>query len=229
MLLPPPDRRRILDSTGLSLAAHAVILGVLVFSLRSRPVHVFNLPGTELGTRLELFLPAREGACSGASSASEDQAPPRDRGAHQTVYDGKDVGAHPNRTPSRRRSLTLTVTESASAAEVSAPASATPDATTGSDSWGSGAMQIALTTYSPSPKPDLSVLPHGVQGDVVVDITIDPNGKVAELAVLRTLGYGIESSVIGTLKTWVFRPSNQGRCAHSQRAGAALPLRAGLI
>ncbi len=92
---------------------------------------------------------------------------------------------------------------------MSAPASATPDSSTGSDSWGSGAIQIALTTYSPSPAPDLSVLPHGVQGDVVVDVTIDPSGKVADLAVLRTLGYGIESSVIGTLKTWTFRPATK--------------------
>jgi protein TonB len=41
----------------------------------------------------------------------------------------------------------------------------------------------------------------------VVDVTIDPSGKVADLAVLHTLGYGIESSVIGTLKTWTFRPA----------------------
>jgi protein TonB len=90
-----------------------------------------------------------------------------------------------------------------------APPSPAPDANSGSDSWGSGSVEIALTTYSPSPKPDLSVLPHGVQGDVVVDVTIDPDGKVAELAVLHTLGYGIESSVIGTLKTWTFRPAKK--------------------
>ncbi len=84
-----------------------------------------------------------------------------------------------------------------------------PDSNSGSDSWGSGSVEIALTTYSPSPAPDLSVLPHGVQGDVVVDVTIDPDGKVADLAVLHTLGYGIESSVIGTLKTWTFRPAKK--------------------
>jgi protein TonB len=102
----------------------------------------------------------------------------------------------------------LTVTESASP-NSSAPASAVPDATSGSDSYGSGSIQIALTTFSPSPAPDLSTLPRGVQGDVVVDVTIDPSGKVAELAVLHTIGYGIESSVIGTLKTWTFRPATK--------------------
>jgi protein TonB len=90
-----------------------------------------------------------------------------------------------------------------------APAAPAPDATSGSDSWGSGSVEIALTTFSPSPAPDLSVLPHGVQGDVIVDVTIAPDGKVADLAVLHTLGYGIESSVIGILKTWTFRPAKK--------------------
>ena len=101
------------------------------------------------------------------------------------------------------------MTEAAPSPNVSSPASATPDSSSGSDSYGSGSIQIALTTYSPSPVPDLSALPHGVQGDVVVDVTIDPTGKVADLAVLHTLGYGIESSVIGTLKTWTFRPATK--------------------
>ena len=103
----------------------------------------------------------------------------------------------------------LTVTETTASPSPSATAAQIPDSTTGSDSWGSGSVQIALTTFSPSPAPDLSMLPRGVQGDVVVDVTIDPSGKVADLAVLHTLGYGIESSVIGTLKTWTFRPATK--------------------
>ncbi len=99
------------------------------------------------------------------------------------------------------------MTEVAPSSDIASPAAAAPDSTSGSDSQGEGSIQIALTRFSPSPKPDLTALPHGVQGDVVVDVTIDPNGKVAELAVLHTLGYGIESSVIGTLKTWVFQPA----------------------
>ena len=47
------------------------------------------------------------------------------------------------------------------------------------------------------------------RGLLVVDVTIDPTGKVADLAVLHTLGYGIESSVIGTLRTWTFRPATK--------------------
>ena len=208
MFSPLPSRGSFLESTWLSVGAHAVVIGVFVFSMRLHPVHVFTLPGTALGTRVEIaYLPGRAPAPA-ASSASTDQT---------AATSGAGTQAHSSTSDSRRRRHTihpppvphLTVTESAPSPTTPAPASATPDSTTGSDSWGDGSMQIALTTYSPSPAPDLSVLPHGVQGDVVVDVTIDPSGKVANLAVLRTLGYGIESSVIGTLKTWTFRPATK--------------------
>jgi protein TonB len=42
-----------------------------------------------------------------------------------------------------------------------------------------------------------------------VDITIDAGGKVSDLTVLKTPGYGIESSVASTVRTWTFRPATK--------------------
>lgn len=95
------------------------------------------------------------------------------------------------------------------ASDQHAPPSPSPNAITGSDALGSGDIQIALTVYSPSPKPDLSQLPHGTQGEVVLDVTIDPSGKVADLAVLHPLGYGIDNAVLNTVRTWVFHPATE--------------------
>jgi protein TonB len=190
MFSPPPTGHRFTGATWLSVAAHAMLMAVIVFSLRHRPVRVFTLPGTASGTHLELaYLPGRAPA-----PAVPAHTRPKVRASSTPPAPVNPPPALPH----------LTVTEAAPS-----PAAATPDSTSGSDSWGSGSIQIALTTYSPSPAPDLSALPRGVQGDVVVDVTIDPNGKVADLAVLHTLGYGIESSVVGTLKTWVFRPATK--------------------
>jgi periplasmic protein TonB len=208
MFSPLPTRRPRLSSSSLSVAVHAVAIAVFLFLARLHPVHVFNLPGTALGSHMDLaYLPGR---------APAPVLHPQTRIKPRTV---SPPAAIPSPTiqastlpppaiqmPPRPH---LTITEAAPSPNASAPEAATPDSSSGSDSWGSGSIQIALTTYSPSPAPDLSVLPHGVQGDVVVDVTIDPNGKVADLAVLRTLGYGIESSVIGTLKTWTFRPATK--------------------
>jgi periplasmic protein TonB len=208
MFSPLPNRRSLTGSTWLSIAAHGVAGAVFLFSMRLHPVHVFSLPGTDLGTRVEIaYLPGR--APTPALHAQK-KVKPRQRAAPEIRPSPTPLEATPQIATVHPPPLPhLTVTEAAPSPNASAPASAVPDATTGSDSWGSGSIQIALTTYSPSPAPDLSVLPHGVQGDVVVDVTIDPSGKVADLAVLHTLGYGIESSVIGTLKTWTFRPATK--------------------
>jgi protein TonB len=180
--------------------------GVLFLSLRMHPVQVFTLPGTDRGTRVELtYLPGRAPV---PSPHPQIKVKPRALSGPEikpspTVVAANPAAVHLPPLPH------LTVTEAVPSPNASSPASDTPDSSSGSDSWGSGSIQIALTTFSPSPKPDLSALPHGVQGDVVVDVTIDPTGKVANLAVLRTLGYGIESSVIGTLRTWTFRPATK--------------------
>jgi protein TonB len=199
-----PTRRRLLGPTSLSVAAHAAVAGMVLFLLRMHPVQVFSLPGTELGTRVELtYLPGRAPT---PSPHPQIKVKPKALSGPEmtpTVVAATPSAVHLPPLPH------LTVTESAPSPNVSSPASATPDASSGSDSWGSGSIQIALTTYSPSPAPDLSALPHGVQGDVVVDVTIDPTGKVADLAVLHTLGYGIESSVVGTLRTWTFHPATK--------------------
>jgi periplasmic protein TonB len=203
---PLPTRRRVVGPAGLSVAAHVLAVAAFFFSLRMHPVKVFTLPGSDLGTRIEIaYLPGRAPAPTPrphtkvkpmASSAPQVTPAP-------AVPEATTASVHLPPLPH------LKVTETQPSPNLSSPASAAPDSSKGSDSWGSGDVQIALTTYSPSPAPDLSILPHGVQGDVIVDVTIDSTGRVADLAVLHTLGYGIESSVIGTLKTWTFRPATK--------------------
>ncbi len=57
---PLPIRRHWVSSTSLSAGAHAVAALALFFGLRTHPVHVFTLPGTQSGTRVELaYMPGR--------------------------------------------------------------------------------------------------------------------------------------------------------------------------
>jgi periplasmic protein TonB len=200
----PTNRRGPLGPVWLSIAVHAAAAGVFLFLAHLRPVRVFNLPGTALGTHVDLaYLPGRAPA-----PAVHPQARIKPR-AIATPEKTPAPSLLPSSSTPPASQLPPIPTVTVPSPNASAPASATPDSSSGSDSWGSGSIEIALTTYSPSPTPDLSVLPHGVQGDVIVDVTIDPNGKVADLAVLHTLGYGIESSVIGTLRTWTFHPATK--------------------
>jgi TonB family protein len=67
----------------------------------------------------------------------------------------------------------------------------------------------ALPQVFPDPAVSRADLPPGVQGDVVVEVTIDEQGNVVELKLIRGIGYGIEDRVLATLKKWHFRPASK--------------------
>ena len=67
----------------------------------------------------------------------------------------------------------------------------------------------ALPQVFPDPAVSRSDLPPGVQGDVVVEVTIDEQGNVVELKLIRGIGYGIEERVLATLRQWHFRPASK--------------------
>jgi protein TonB len=60
-----------------------------------------------------------------------------------------------------------------------------------------------------------SELPTGIQGDVIVEITIDAQGTVVEERLLQGLGHGVDDRVIAVLRDWRFRPAT--------RNGVAIP------
>ena len=67
----------------------------------------------------------------------------------------------------------------------------------------------ALPQVFPDPAVSRADLPPGVQGDVVVEVTIDEQGNVVELKLIRGIGYGIEERVLATLRQWHFRPASK--------------------
>jgi protein TonB len=60
-------------------------------------------------------------------------------------------------------------------------------------------------------------LPQGMQGDVIVEVTIDEQGSVTETRVLQSLERGIDEKVIATLKGWRFKPATVDGMAISSR------------
>jgi len=70
-------------------------------------------------------------------------------------------------------------------------------------------VRPALPVVFPDPVVHRSELPSGVQGDVVVEVTIDTEGRVVRTRVLRSVGYGIEEKVLAALENWRFKPATQ--------------------
>ena len=207
LLLPhvvePSTRRSVARAVIVSTVAHLSAVVAIFGYLYRHPARVVNPTGTPAGTRIDLvYLPGRAPASRLFPVAKLKPIAL----AKPTPSSAPVLPALPSPPPLH---VTLTATAPTAGNSFSSPSDAT-DQTKGSNSWGlEDAQQIALTTYSPSPKPDLSVLPHGVQGDVIVDVTINSDGRISDLTVLKTVGYGIEVSVVNTVRTWTFRPATK--------------------
>jgi len=79
---------------------------------------------------------------------------------------------------------------------------------------------MEATPAIPLTFPDPDIYPwqlSGVQGDVVVEVTIDERGSVGEMRVLQSLQRDIDAKCIATLKNWRFRPAMLDGIAISSR------------
>jgi protein TonB len=88
-------------------------------------------------------------------------------------------------------------------------ATSSPDASSGVDALGNGDTTVALVVVHPSPKPDLSQLPSGTSGDVIVDVVIDKDGRIAKYTMMRGLGHGVDQTVLATIQQWTFQPATR--------------------
>jgi TonB family protein len=75
----------------------------------------------------------------------------------------------------------------------------------------------ALPLVFPDPSIYPWQLPKGLQGDVIVEVTIDEHGIVTETKVVQSLQSDIDDKVIATLKNWRFRPASVDGVAISSR------------
>ncbi|MBV9088244.1 MAG: energy transducer TonB [Acidobacteriaceae bacterium] len=68
-------------------------------------------------------------------------------------------------------------------------------------------VRPALPTIFPDPPIARSELAPEIQGDVIVEVTIDAFGEVIETKLLNGIGHGIDEQVVSTLKGWRFKPA----------------------
>jgi TonB family protein len=73
-------------------------------------------------------------------------------------------------------------------------------------------VRPALPVVSPDPVVPTSEL-NGLQGDVVVEVTIDERGNIIQKTVIQSLAPSIDGKVLEALENWRFRPATRNGIA----------------
>jgi periplasmic protein TonB len=179
----PGSRSR---SALLSVAIHAALLIALAIYPHHAPrIAPFRLPGTAKGvTLLTYFSP-------GSIRPAKSEPSVTTRRATQQLAQPRKAAPKPQ------------------PAATEPPPSAPGTGMTGESGVGEGDIRIALLQTFHYPRPDLSVLPRGVKGDVVLNAVIDEHGKITSLTLLRGLAPLIDEAVMATVKQWLFTPATK--------------------
>jgi len=67
-------------------------------------------------------------------------------------------------------------------------------------------VHVAYPIVFPEPI-DRSEIPHDLTGDVIIEVTIDPEGNVVDTKIVRSIGHGIDEKIEATLRRWHFEPA----------------------
>ena len=169
----------------MSVVLHVSAVALLVLLAAKAPrVQAVRMPGSASGKHLLLAY-----SVGGAPSEAESAVTKKVAAVTKTTAMSKPVPVP-------------------SAAE-SKPMAEQGSGTAGLSGLGDGNMTIAALKVSPRPQPDLSSLPHGHGGNVILNAVIDTHGAISELTLLQGLGETIDQQVMATVRGWSFAPATK--------------------
>lgn len=167
-----------------SAAFHLAAVTLLLIGSRTPRVQSVKMPGSASGKHLLLTYSTGGLQSDTKSSVSKQVAP---------VSKAK-LARRPRQIPSAVKRMVMAEQGSGSA---------------GLNGLGDGDMTIALLTNNPRPHPDLSSIPHGSNGNIILNAVIDTHGSIAELTVLQGLSDSIDQQVMATVRSWIFKPATR--------------------
>jgi TonB family protein len=68
-------------------------------------------------------------------------------------------------------------------------------------------VHVAYPVVYPDPPVARAELPRDVQGDVIIEVTIDSQGNVVETRIVQAIGHGIDEKIEATLRRWHYQPA----------------------
>lgn len=80
-------------------------------------------------------------------------------------------------------------------------------------------IKAALPVFTPDPPILRGEIPEPARGkDVVMNVIINEEGSIIAVKVLQGIGYGVENSIVETLRKWIYVPAKvNGKAIASQK------------
>ncbi|HEX4604713.1 MAG TPA: TonB family protein [Candidatus Angelobacter sp.] len=196
----PPCRRRWSFSIAMASALHVLVVALLCWPAAPafvRPNSIaYGEGGSSTPASVVLYVP------NDLQLAASSQPPLLSLPA--------SAKKKPQKTKIRKRNNVLEAEKQIGPAEAGSEQGSAFDGPSSGDE-----VKPALPVAFQDLKIPRSELPSGVQGDVIVEITIDALGAVVDEKLLQGLGHGVDERVIAVLHDWHFRPAT--------RNGVAIP------
>ena len=70
-------------------------------------------------------------------------------------------------------------------------------------------VRPAIETTLIDPPVSKAEIPAGIEGDVIVEVTIDEQGNVTGAKLLKGIGFGIDEKILATVHNWHYRPATK--------------------
>ncbi len=191
-LYPAIPRRRATSLT-VSLAVHFIFLGWLLHS----PTPIFVAPSSVVKGEAGSFVTRIY--FGGDSGVSQQQPKPRLTWRRPQ----KNASAHRLEPPSAKFEVG---NESAS----NRPSGPAAGSLYGSLSYGTlTGPEIRPALPIVHPDPVFGSDAAGIEGDVIVEVTIDEQGAIVQKIVLHSLGPAVDNRVLAALERWQFTPASK--------------------
>jgi TonB family protein len=185
-------------AVGVSVAAHLAVLAVLVFHsprvIDLSPAWLAYGNGTH--TYKLVYLPASANNNDKRPDAAKLLFPPR-------MNKPRPQSQPPKPTPEPQQ---VVATADAEAADHNSRAGSLLGTMIDGPITGHE-VHVAYPVVYPDPPVARAELPRDLQGDVVIEVTIDSQGNVVETKIVQAIGHGIDEKIEATLRRWHYQPA----------------------
>lgn len=190
-----------------SVVVHLLLLGLLVFPRSAvflTPVSVQR--GERGGSLTPIYFDSQFGKDT-ASAPGRVRKSARPQAARSHITWQRDRNARAEYRPENRETLSAEAGEALAARPL--PPVGSPFGSLAQGTLYGQEIRPALPIFSPDPVFGSDELAGILNGDVVVEITINERGEIVQKIVVRSLGLAIDARVLAALENWRFRPATK--------------------